>query len=281
VVVDRPGYVGAIQTFRAAGANLIGWDVVRADLDELEDLILRYRPKFLYTNPTFQNPTGKTFALRERQELLRLATRYRTPVIEDDPYRETYLAAPPPPSLYELDKHNVVIHLSTLSKVFAPGLRLGWLAASEYVVEQLASIKRRENLFTEGLGQLAMAELLRSGSFDEHLIVLRREHAKKRSVMIKALERHLPKMLSFSYPQGGLYVWCRMHAQVETRHLLQQALLEGVSFANGEMFYPDRAGKHELRLCFSSVPLGKIEEGVERLRNVIVKGGASNKLLGI
>jgi len=94
VIIDRPGYVGAIQNFRAAGAKLIGWDVMRSDLGELVDLILRYRPKLICTNPTFQNPTGRTFSLKERQELLALAARYRVPVIEDDPYRDTGLGVP-------------------------------------------------------------------------------------------------------------------------------------------------------------------------------------------
>ena len=173
IIIDRPGYVGAIQTFRAAGANIVGWDVVRADLDELEDLIVRHRPKLIYTDPTFQNTTGRTMALKERQDLLKLAARYRIPIIEDDPWRETYLDSPPPLSLYQLDVHNIVIHLGTFSKVLAPGLRLGWLAASEYIIDQLASIKQHENLFNEGLTQIAIAEFLQSGLFDSHLENLR------------------------------------------------------------------------------------------------------------
>ncbi|HEY0083431.1 MAG TPA: PLP-dependent aminotransferase family protein [Pyrinomonadaceae bacterium] len=267
VVLDRPGYVGAIQTFRAAGAKLVGWDTVRGDLDELEDLFLRYRPKLLYTNPTFQNPTGKVFSLRERRDLLRLAVRYRIPVVEDDPYRETYLdAAPPPPTLYELDEHNIVIHHSTFSKVLAPGLRLGWLVASEYVVDQLALIKQRETLFTEGLSQLVVAELMRGGLFDEHLARLRREHARRRDRMSAALARHFPaKTLSFARPKGGLYFWCRLGHGLKGRQLLQRAMTPGVAFANGEIFYADEAGAHELRLCFASQTGDRIEEGIKRL----------------
>jgi len=267
VVLDRPGYVGAIQTFRAAGAKLIGWDTLRGDLDELEDLILRYRPKFIYTNPTFQNPTGKVFTLRERRELLRLAVRYRIPIIEDDPYRETYLdVTPPPPTLYELDEHNIVIYHSTFSKVLAPGLRLGWLAAAEYVVDQLALIKQRENLFTEGMSQLVVAEFLRSGLFDDHLATLRREHTRRRDRMAAAIERHLPpRLLTYARPKGGLCYWCRLGHGLRGRQLLQGAIAAGVVFANGEIFYADEAGAHELRLCFASQTVDKIEEGIKRL----------------
>jgi DNA-binding transcriptional MocR family regulator len=230
-------------------------------------LFLRYRPKFLYTNPTFQNPTGKVFSLRERRELLRLAVRYRIPIIEDDPYRETYLdGVPPPPTLYELDEHNIVIHHSTFSKLLAPGLRLGWLAASEYVVDQLALIKQRENLFTEGLSQLVVAEFLRSGLFDEHLAKLRREHTHRRDRMAAAFERHLPaRFLTYARPKGGLYFWCRLGHGLRGRQLLQQAMASGVVFANGEIFYADEAGAHELRLCFASQTADNIEEGIKRL----------------
>src|SRR5262249_60272070 len=99
VVADRPGYLGALHTFSAAGARLVGWDVVRHDLGELEDLVQRYRPKLIYTNPTFQNPTGWTMPLKLRRHLLSLAMRLRVPIIEDHTYRELYLNAPPPPSL--------------------------------------------------------------------------------------------------------------------------------------------------------------------------------------
>src|SRR5262245_34426030 len=137
VVVDRPGYLGALHTFSAAGARLVGWDVMRHDLDELEDLLVRYRPKLIYTNPTFQNPTGWTMSIRLRRDFLALASRLRVPVIEDDTYRELSIGTPPPPSLYSLDAQSVVIHLNSFSKVLAPGLRLGWLSAAEAIVEQL------------------------------------------------------------------------------------------------------------------------------------------------
>src|SRR5439155_9227212 len=152
VILDRPGYLGAIQTFRNAGARLVGWDIARADVDELEELLLRYRPKLIYTNPTHQNPTGVTLPIRVRRELLELAERYRVPIIEDDTYRELTLSAAPPPSLYELDDtHTIVIRLNTFSKMLAPGLRLGWISAVRPIVEQLALLKQRIDPSTQNL----------------------------------------------------------------------------------------------------------------------------------
>ena len=164
VIMDRPGYLGAIQSFRAAGAKLIGWDIARADSDELEDLLVRYRPKLIYTNPTFQNPTGMTLPIRTRRELLSLAQRYRVPIVEDATYRDLYFNEPPPPSLRELDDHNLVIYLNSFSKVMAPGLRLGWIAAAPSIVDQIAIIKQRLDPHTPNLVQFAIARLMREGS---------------------------------------------------------------------------------------------------------------------
>ncbi len=271
VIVDRPGYVGAIQNFRAAGAKVIGWDVMRCDLGELEDLILHYRPKLICTNPTFQNPTGRTLPLTERQELLALAARYRLPVIEDDPYRDTTLTITPPPTLFHLDTSNTVISLGTFSKTLAPGLRLGWLLASEYVVEQLALIKARQILFSGGLEQLALAELLENGTYDTHLMRLREEHMDRWNVMKRALEQYMPaRSLAFNVPAGGLHLWCRLQNGVGSPQLFRLSLSRGVALVSGEVFYADSgAGRHEFRLCFTSVPAERIEVGIKRLAEAV------------
>ena len=188
VIIDRPGYLGAIQSFRAAGAKLIGWDVARADIDELEDLLVRYRPKLIYTNPTFQNPTGTTMPIRTRRELLKLAERYRVPIVEDATYGELYFTDAPPPSLRDLDAQNLVIHLNSFSKVMAPGLRLGWLSAAPSIIDQIAIIKQRLDPHTQNLVQFAMAWLIRHGSFDAHLKTLRQERAEVSIGFDKTLE---------------------------------------------------------------------------------------------
>jgi DNA-binding transcriptional MocR family regulator len=273
VIIDRPGYVGAIQNFRAAGARLVGWDFVRADLNELEDLILRYRPKLICTNPTFQNPTGRSLSLKERRELLELTSRYRVPLVEDDPSRDTSLSGPVPPSLFELDAaNNTVIFLGSFSKTLAPGLRLGWVLASEYIVEQLASIKERQILFTGGLNQMVLAEFLENGTYEDHLTRLKDEHRKRLNVMIRSLRRYFSAAsLAINAPVGGLHVWCQLSGEVEIRQLARHAMSRGVVLANGEMFYPDNgAGGRQFRLCFTSMSAAKIEEGVKSLSDAFI-----------
>jgi DNA-binding transcriptional MocR family regulator len=264
--MDRPGYLGAIQSFRAAGAKLIGWDLARADTDELEDLLVRYRPKLIYTNPTFHNPTGTTLPIRARREVLSLAQRYRVPIVEDATYRDLFFTETPPPSLRELDDHNLVIYLNSFSKVMAPGLRLGWIAAAPSIVDQIAIIKQRLDPHTPNLVQLSVARLMRQGTFDAHLKKLRAVHATRCAQMIAALERHVPAgAIRFARPRGGLYLWCRLGAGLSATALHERALAAGVTFVPGRAFYPDPAGDTSLRLCFTSVLPSTMEESVKRL----------------
>jgi DNA-binding transcriptional MocR family regulator len=270
VIVDRPGYLGALHTFSAAGARLVGWDVMRHDLDELEDLVERYRPKLIYTNPTFQNPSGWTMPLKLRRHLLSLATRLRVPIIEDDTYRELYLNAPPPPSLHSLDTQSVVIHLNTFSKVLAPGLRVGWLSAAPPIIEQLALLKQRSDPHMPNLNQLIVADMLADGTFDSHLVELRTEHRRRRDAMIGALERHgAAGKLQWAVPDGGLYLWCRLAGRQKASQVQAQALAESVAFVRGEHFYVDQAGERELRVCFSCVPTGKADDIARRLMRAV------------
>jgi len=270
VIMDRPGYLGAIQSFRAAGAKLIGWDIARGDTDELEDLLVRYRPKLIFTNPTFHNPTATTVPIRTRREILSLAQRYRVPIVEDATYRDLYFTEAPPPSLRDLDEHNLVIYLNSFSKVMAPGLRLGWIAAAPSIIDQIAIIKQRLDPHTPNLVQFAIARLMRQGTFDAHLRTIRTEHARRCTQMIAALQRYMPPgSIRFSRPAGGLYLWCRLGAGLSATALHERALASGVTFVPGPAFYPDPAGDAELRLCFTSVLPSTMDESVKRLARCV------------
>jgi DNA-binding transcriptional MocR family regulator len=260
VIVDRPGYLGAIQTFRNAGARLVGWDVARADTDELEDLLLRYRPKLIYTNPTHQNPTGVTLPIRTRREMLDLAARYRVPIVEDDTYRDLALTGPPPPpSLFALDEsHTIVIRINSFSKMLAPGLRLGWISAVRPIVEQLALIKQQVDPHTQNLSQLVIGEMVEKGVLDRHLATLKAEHRRRRDAMVQALRQHVPAAhLRFSVPDGGMYLWCELPPTIRARAVQDRALRESVMVLTGNPFYVDQGGDHHLRICFTSQPASR------------------------
>ena len=260
VIIDRPGYLGAIQTFRNAGARLVGWDVTRADTDELEELLLRYRPKLIYTNPTHQNPTGVTLPIRTRREMLELAARYRVPIVEDDTYRDLALTGPPPPpSLFTLDDtHTVVIRINSLSKMLAPGLRLGWISAVRPIVDQLALIKQQVDPHTQNLSQLVICEMVEKGVLDRHLATLKVEHRRRRDAMVQALRQHVPaEQLRFGVPDGGMYLWCELPATIRARAVQDRALRESVMVLTGNPFYVDQGGDHQLRICYTSQPVSR------------------------
>jgi DNA-binding transcriptional MocR family regulator len=273
VVMDRPGYLGAIQVFRSAGARVVGWDIARADFGELEDLLLRYRPKLLYTNPTFSNPTGRTLRPAERRDLLDLAARYHLPIVEDDPYSELWLKEAPPPGLHQIDTRDLVIYVSTFSKTLAGGLRLGWVQASEAIIDQLSLVRQRTDVCSPSLPQLVVAELLEGGAFDSHLATLRVEHARRHAAMQASIERWLPSgTLTGTPAEGGLALWRRLARDIDASALLEAATAEGVVFVAGDAFYPDApggAGRHELRLAFAGTHPAAIDDGIRRLAGVL------------
>src|SRR5207244_4672004 len=169
VVVEVPTYLGAIQSFRALGARVIGVPIdsegMRVDL--LETILARHRPRLIYTMPTFQNPTGVVMSPERRRRLLLLARRYQTPILEDDPYSEIYFEGKQPQPLKSLDTHSQVIYLSTFSKILAPGLRVAWLAAAEPMIERLTLHKQIFDLNTNALGQWTVSEILQRDSLIE------------------------------------------------------------------------------------------------------------------
>ena len=273
VIIDRPGYLGAIaqlpQRRRAPGR--LGHSP-RADLDELEELLLRYRPKLIYTNPTHQNPTGVTLPIRARRELLELAERYRVPIVEDDTYRELTLGAPPPPSLYALDEtHTIVIHLNSFSKMLAPGLRLGWIARG--------AADRRAAGADQAAGRSAHAEPVaaRRRGADRATACSIAICTRSRRSTAAAATRWSRRCASTSRPAAALRgarrravsVVPARAGKVRARAVQQQAMRESVVFLTGEPFYVDRGGTQEIRVCFTSQPADRAEDGARALARAI------------
>jgi DNA-binding transcriptional MocR family regulator len=275
VVVEAPSYLGALQIFSAAGARLLGvpLDEEGMRLDVLENILIRYRPKLIYTLPTFQNPSGRTMAPRRRLRLLELARRHRVPIVEDDSYGELYYTGQPPSPLLALDQDGYVIYLSTFSKILFPGLRLGWVAAPRPVIERLSQIKQLADLHCSTLIQGAVHEFCQRGALDKHLDHVRDLYRQRRDAMLAALRHvedtalinHGPAGLEWDEPQGGFNLWCRLPSGLKARQLMAEAARQSVALVPGEVFYPDGGGQEEMRLNFSCPPVALIEEGVQRL----------------
>jgi DNA-binding transcriptional MocR family regulator len=275
VVMEAPSYLGALQIFGAVGARLLGvpLDEEGMRLDVLENVLIRYRPKLIYTLPTFQNPSGRTMTPRRRLRLLELARRHRVPIVEDDPYGELYYTDRAPSPLLALDQDGYVIYLSTFSKILFPGLRLGWVAAPRPVIERLSQIKQLADLHCSTLIQGAVHEFCQRGALDNHLDRVRGLYRQRRDAMLAALRHaqdaalteHGPAGLEWDEPQGGFNLWCRLPPGLKARQLMAEAARRSVALVPGEVFYPDGGGQEEMRLNFSCPPIALIEEGVQRL----------------
>lgn len=280
VVIDSPAYPGAIQSLRSAGARLVPWGT-EWSLAQLEDLLLRFRPKLIFTTPTFQNPTGRVMSLKTREGLLQLARRYRVPLLEDDVYSQTYFGTHPMPStLYRLDRHSQVITMSTFSKMLAPGLRIGWLAAPPYMIKQLSLIKMRSNLFTGGLNQMVLADMLQSGEMDRHLLRLRQHHAALCEAALHALQPAIDAgLLRCRAPGGSLYLWCKLLFPVDIELFLATLDEQGLGVAPGTAFDPDRAGKpsQHFRVCFSAATRSTVVAGMELLCRELMRLNEAGK----
>ncbi|MDU2064517.1 MAG: PLP-dependent aminotransferase family protein [Sporomusaceae bacterium] len=273
VVVESPTYLGAIQILESAGARILclpPGDSLR--LDVLEDYLIRYRPKFFYTIPTFQNPTGRVMSLQERRALLALAEKHHLVLVEDDPYGHLYYEQKPPLSLKALDTYGGVIYLSTFSKSLFPGLRIGWLTAPAAVVNRLAQEKQYVDLQSNNLSQKVLTSYLDTGDFEAHLQKMRAIYKLRRDAMAQALQRYCAGFLDFPIPEGGFYLWCTLAPRISGREFWQRAARAGVSFVPGEAFYAGIGESQQFRLCFVSHEEEILREGVRRLGRILASG---------
>jgi 2-aminoadipate transaminase len=276
LVVERPTYLGALQAWNAYQAEYIN---VPMDQDGMRpeelDTALRMGPKFIYALPNFQNPSGVTLSLERRHEVIRLADHYGVPIIEDDPYGQLRYEGDHVPSLVALDaqarSHNGapytgnIIYLSTFSKTLAPGLRLAWIVAPAEVIQKLVQAKQGADLHTSTFAQMLAFDVARGGFLDQHVKVIRAVYGARRDAMLKALDRYFPPEVTWTKPQGGLFLWATFPEDIDAAEVLKAALKEKVAFVPGTSFFADGTGLNTARLNFSYCDEKKIEDGIYRL----------------
>ncbi|MBV9281264.1 MAG: PLP-dependent aminotransferase family protein [Chloroflexi bacterium] len=272
VVVEAPTYLGATMGFRSFGAKVVEVPMdsqgVRVDLLEAA-LAASPRPKFFYTVPDFQNPTGYTLSRERRRRLVELARRYAVPVVEDVTYRELWLYGGPPPSLWSLGP-DVAVQIGTFSKTFFPGVRLGWAAGPAEIIAQMILAKQNTDQCAGAMGQRLLVEYGRRGYLDRQVEQSRSFYRRRRELLIAALLRHMPDGVSWTEPMGGFVAWLTLPAGIDADRLAVQAMDEGVAFVPGSVFFCDPAlGRLNLRLSYSNVQDDTIDEGVRRLKDLI------------
>ena len=281
VLVERPSYIGATSAFRAAQARMVGVRLGDDGLD-LDHLRERHRVetaagrrvKFLYVVPSFQNPSGISHSLASRRALLDLTRELDLLVVEDDPYGDLYFEALPLPTLRSLAGEACVVYLSSFSKVLAPGLRTAFILGPEELLAKIEIAKQSANLCGSGLDQRILLGCLRGGLIEEQKARIRPYYRAKRDVMLEALSREMPQGVTWTRPEGGLFVWLSLPEGVDAESLLEAAVAEGVAYVTGAPFFVDGGGENTMRLTFAREDAPMIEEGVQRLGRVVRASGA-------
>jgi 2-aminoadipate transaminase len=280
ILVERPTYLGAIQAWNAYQAEYVAADIdddgyVTASLEAK----IRSGPKFIYALPNFQNPSGITMSLQRRKLLIELADHYGVPILEDDPYGQLRYEGEHVPPIVHLDSEfrstdgvrysGNVIYLSTFSKILAPGIRLGWMIAPAEVIQKLVQAKQGTDLHTSTLAQIAAHEVAKGGFLNEHVKVIRAIYRERRDTMLEALAKDFPPGISWTRPQGGLFLWLTFPEWMDAADVLKAAVARRVAFVPGESFFTDGSGRNTARLNFSNATPEKIKEGVGRLANCL------------
>jgi 2-aminoadipate transaminase len=276
VVVENPTYLALLSAWRPTGVEFLP---VPSDASGLRTAalhrVLEQSPKLIYVTPNFQNPQGTTLALERRIELLERARHHGVGVVEDNPYGELRYSGETLPHLLELDlKHSdatgssAVIYTGTFSKVLMPGLRVGWVIAPAAIIEKLVQAKQAADLHTGSLNQYLVLELLREGFLSGFLPVLVRNYRQRRDAMLEALERFFPAEISWTRPEGGMFLMVKLPDSMDAGSLLTHALARGVAYVPGEEFHSAGEGRNTLRLNFSNARPDQIESGIKRLADV-------------
>ncbi|MCK5685039.1 PLP-dependent aminotransferase family protein [bacterium] len=278
IITGCPTYLGAIQAWNAYGPEYltVPLDENGMKMDCLEQT-LKDNPdsKFIYILPNFHNPAGTTLTIDRRYKLVQLAAEYGVFIVEDDPYGELRYEAEDITPIIALHKENV-IYLSTFSKTLAPGLRLGWIVAPSDVTAKLIQAKQGADLHTGTLVQYLASDICERGLIKSHIRKIKAVYKTRRDLMLKMIEEHFPKEITYTHPLGGLFLWLQLPEHVNTKDLLDKAVEKKVAFVPGFAFYPNGGGDNCLRLNFSNANEENIVEGMKRLA-VVLKEACNSK----
>jgi 2-aminoadipate transaminase len=277
VLVEEPTYPATLQALRLQQASVAAIPVDNDGMDVgelrevLESGVLKARPKLLYLIPAFSNPGGVTLSLERRLELLELAVKYQFVIVEDDPYSGLRFEGEPIPSLLSLagqveGARDWVVHLGSLSKIVAPGLRVGWTIGPEEIVRRCVIAKQTADLCSSTWMQAVAAEYFKSGAIRPHLKTISSEYRRKCDALCDSLRAEFGDEIEFQPPKGGMFLWARLKSRKDTSLLLANAIAQNVIFVPGRAFFVDKVDVGSLRLSYAAPSVEEIKEGVKRLK---------------
>ena len=265
VICGLPSYLGALQAFNSYQANVIG-----AEKDEELEAVVRAmcmsgkKPKFIYAIPDFQNPSGLTMTLEQRQYMVKIARKYDLLIVEDSPYREIRFEGEHQPLIATMAPERTIV-LGTFSKTFVPGFRLGWVIAPKDIVLRYNLAKQSADLCSPVFDQFVAAKYLQKGYFEQNLEKTIEMYRGKRDVMLASLDKYMPEGITWTKPDGGLFLFITLPEGYDSKELFDIAIKQNVAFVIGEAFFCDGTGKNTLRVNFSFMDDAGIEEGIKRL----------------
>lgn len=272
ILCESPTYLAAISAFKAYGPRFI--EVPTDDhgmiMEELEK-ILQDTPKikFIYVIPDFQNPTGRTWSLARREKFMKLINQYEIPVVEDNPYGELRFEGEVLPVLKSLDTKGLVIFFSTFSKIFCPGLRIGWIVADEKILEKYTLLKQGADLHTSTISQREISKYMELYDIDANVEKIKKVYKERRDIMLRTMKQEFPADVKYTHPQGGLFLWVELPQHIKAATLLVKCLENKVVFVPGDSFFPNGGVENTLRLNYSNMPEERIVEGIKRLAKAI------------
>ena len=275
-LVEAPTFLATIQCFRLYGPQVLGVPIDEhgVQVDQLEAMMVQHRPKLVYLVPTFGNPSGAMLNLERRLQVLKLAVKYQTVVVEDDPYGDLYFGDAPPPSLLALTdqvpgSRDWLVYCGSLSKVLSPGLRVGWMIAPPALLARATMCKQFSDAHTSTFAQATAAQYLKAGRMPDTLNTVRRVYAERARTMGEALSKELGSALRFTQPLGGLFFWANLTGangqETDGSALAKRAIEKGVAFVPGAPFYANNPDITAIRLSFATADVDKIKEGISRL----------------
>lgn len=270
VIIENPGYLGALQAFRLYQANFLPVAVHHQGMDTtaLQQQLAKHTAKLIYTVPNFQNPTGISYSEENRRAVAQQVAATNSYLIQDDPYGELRFSGHAKSSFYNLLPQQTLL-LGSFSKTIAPAFRLGWIVAPNIVMKKLIIAKQAADLHSNSFTQRILSEYLNTYNFDQHLATLSTYYGQQKKTMETAIHRYFPKVVELTQPEGGLFLWCTLDKKVSALTLFQKAIKKNVAFVPGESFYAGEAQKNTLRLNYSCADKKTIEEGIKRIGELL------------
>ncbi len=278
IICESPSFIGSLNTFRAAGIRLAGVPMEDdgMDLEQLEAALKREpNVKLIYLIPSFQNPTGITTSLEKRKGIYALASKYDVMILEDNPYGELRFQGEDVPVLKSIDTDQRVIYVGSFSKVLSAGLRVGYVLAPDEVIQKIAVAKQGEDVHTATLPQMIAHRFMTEYDYDAHIRLVCEVYRRKSDLMLQSLEQHMDPVVTFTRPDGGLFLWCELPSSVPMLDYCKQAAASGVAVVPGNAFLVNESEPSQaLRLNFSTPSDDQIVRGIEILAQVFEKAKA-------